>query len=139
MTRDEFKSFTEGAIEDVLRLAEEQSGKTVPRKIAFRWMMKDAETLHDGIVEAIVDRVFVDEDNIYPCVDLGVWDLLDDGTSLVVRTIAGYAPRPFANNWTGREGPFVRIVGQNFLIKMAGEEPKGKIFGFNIPDMKNLK
>jgi hypothetical protein len=82
--------------------------------------------------------VFVDEQRIYPCVDLGVADLLDDGSLLIVGSVAGYAPRPFGHNWTGR-GPFVPVVGQPLLNRVAGKpshwSPDGT-FAFVIPDLK---
>jgi hypothetical protein len=87
--------------------------------------------------------VYIDESHIYPCVDIGVGDLLEDGTPLIVASIAGYSPRPFQKNWTGRDGPFVRIVGAPFLNKAASGKP-GKpvdakaIFGYITPDMKKL-
>src|SRR5271167_1595063 len=42
----------------------------------------------------------------YPCVDLGVGDLLEDGSLIIVGNVSGNAPRLFGQNWTGREGPF---------------------------------
>jgi hypothetical protein len=55
----------------------------------------------ENIVEQIVKRVFIDEEHIYPCVDLGVGDLLEDGSLLIVGNVSGHAPRPFGQNWTG--------------------------------------
>jgi hypothetical protein len=91
----------------------------------------------------IIERVFIDEEHIYPCVDIGVGDILEDGSLLIVGNVAGYAPRSFGKNWTGREGPFVHIVGQPFLTKLAGKalnwSPEKGVFGFCIPDMKNTR
>jgi hypothetical protein len=84
----------------------------------------------------------VDEDHIYPCVDIGVGDLLEDGTPLIVANIAGYGPRPFQANWTGRDGPFVYILGQPFLNKIegvSGEWALGDTLQFRIPDMRNMR
>ena len=77
--------------------------------------------LREGIVEYITDQVFVDGEHLYPCVDIGVGDILDDRTVLISAHIAGYRPRPFQKNWTGRDGPFVYIIGQNVLDKLARE------------------
>jgi hypothetical protein len=141
MNREEFAAFVTETLEDVIRLAEEKSGAKLPRKIAFRWLGRSTSTVTDNIVQYIVERVFVDEEHIYPCVDIGVGDLLEDGSVLIVGNVAGYPPRAFGKNWTGRDGPFVRIVGQPFLNKMAGKphswSPEGT-FGFITPDLKKL-
>ena len=42
----------------------------VTAKTEFRWLGHDA-LIDDGIVEAIVGKVYVDPENIYPCVDIG--------------------------------------------------------------------
>ena len=97
------------------------------------------EPLRSGVIDALVERIFVDEDKIYPCVDLGVVDILDDGTPLVCAAAAGFSPGPFARNWTDREGPFVRIVGNAFLAKMEGKAyQNGPLIEFLTPDMKHL-
>lgn len=74
----------------------------------------------ENIAQHIAERVYVDEEHIFPCVDIGVGDVLQDGSLLIIGSVAGYPPRPFCNNWTGRAGPFVHVVGQPFLNKMAG-------------------
>jgi hypothetical protein len=38
----------------------------------------------ENIVEHIVERVFIDEEHIYPDLDLGICDLLEDGSLLIV-------------------------------------------------------
>jgi hypothetical protein len=87
-----------------------------------------------------VNRVYVDLENIYPCVDIGVGDLAHDGSPIIVANVAGYSPKPFQKNWTGREGPFVFIIGQPYLDKLAGSHsPSNRAFRFITPDMKNLK
>ncbi len=94
------------------------------------------ESLRENIVETIVDRVFVTENAIYPCVDMGIVDLLEDGTPLLQTTIAGYSPEPFGQNWTGKDGPYVRIVGSAFVAKMAGKPyPDGVALSCSIVDM----
>ena len=142
MTREAFTQHVEETIEEVICLAEQKCGKTLPRSFAFRWLGHSQPLITENAIEHIVQRVFVDEDHIFPCVDIGVGDLLDDGSPLIIGTIAGYSPRPFGDNWTGRKGPFIRIVGQPFLNRMAGK-PTGSsvdgVFSYVIPDMKNLK
>jgi hypothetical protein len=137
MNREHFQQFVADTIEDVLRLAEERGGKHLPRSVVFKWIGSKEEPIRDGIVDEIMRRVFVDEDHIRPCVDIGVGDLLDDGTPVIMANVAWYPPGPFQKNWTGRDGPFVRIIGGPFLTKIAGKpyEYKGGSFGFVIPDM----
>ncbi len=142
MKREEFAAFVGTTLERVVCLAEEKSGKKLSRDYAFAWLGRSAAPSRDSIVERIVQRVFVDDENIYPCVDIGVADLLEDGSPLIVGSVAGYPPRPFGKNWTGREGPFIHIVGQPFLAKAAGGSSgwtlEHGVFGYVIPDMKNL-
>lgn len=142
MTRQDFARFTGETLEDVILLAEQKCGKTLPRRYVFRWLGRAQPLIVDDVVQHIVDRVFVDEEHIYPCVDLGVGDLLEDGSLLIVGSVAGYPPRPFGENWTGREGPFIRIVGAPLLNRVAGKPVKSStdgIFSYIIPDMQNLK
>ena len=138
-TRAEFTLFVEHTLEAVIRLAEQYTGKILPRRIGFRWN-PHAETITENIVEVIVSRVYVDSDRIFPCVDIGVGDLSEDGTPIIIANVAGYPPRPFQKNWTGREGPFVFVIGQPFLTKLAGGKVDSKaFFHFITPDLKDLK
>jgi len=139
MKREDFAAFVERAIEEVICLAEEKSGKPLQRRYAFRWLGRSHPIVSDNVVDHIVDRVFVDEEHIYPCVDIGVGDILEDGSLLIIGSVAGYAPRPFGPNWTGRMGPFVHVVGQPFLNRIAGKETTRSAdgaFSYLIPDMK---
>jgi len=142
VTREEFASFVEETLEEVIRLAEQKCGKALPRLYIFKWLGRTQPLITQNVVEYIVQRVFVDEEHIYPCVDIGVGDLGDDGSLLIVGNVAGYAPRPFGENWTGRKGPFVRIVGAALLNRIAGRpvcSSTDDVFGYIIPDMPNLK
>jgi hypothetical protein len=118
MTRAEFTSFVERTLENVIRYAEQKTGKALSRNIGFRWFTQK-EPIREGIVETIVNRVYVGEDQIYPCVDILVGELLDDGTPIITANVAGYSPRPFQKNWTGTDGPFVFGIGQRLLDKLA--------------------
>ena len=136
-TKADFASFVERTLEEVVQFAEEYAHAVLLRKLKFRWLGHDA-LIDDGIVEAIVDKVYMGPENIYPCVDIGVGDLSDDGAPIIIANVAGYSPRPFQKNWTGREGPFVFIIGQPFLEKLAGRNPSpNSSFCFITPEMKN--
>lgn len=142
MTREEFTHFVEKTIEEVICLAEHKCGKALPRSYAFKWLGRSQPLIIENAIEHIVQRVFVDEDHISPCVDIGVGDLLEDGSLLIVGNVFGYAPRPFGHNWTGRKGPFIHIIGTQFLNRMAGKSAGSfseDAFAYIIPDMQNLK
>jgi len=142
MNREDFAALVARMLDDVIQLAEEKCGKELQRKIAFRWLGRSHPVVSENIVEHIVERVSVDEEHIFPSVDIGVGDILEDGTPLIVGSVAGYAPRPFGQNWTGRDGPFVRIVGRPFLNKMAGKKDRwspDEVFAFITPDMAKLR
>ena len=140
MTRDEFTKFVEDTLEDVIALAEERSGLRLPREVAFQWLISKGEPVRTGIAETIVSRVYINENSIYPCVDIGVGDLLEDGTPLIVASVAGYPPGPFGQNWTGKPGPFIRIIGGPFMAKANGSTEGGRntvsgAFGYSVVDM----
>jgi hypothetical protein len=141
MTRVEFSTFVEASLQSAMRLAEEYSGRSLPSRFAFQWLGQ--ALIRENIVEVIVSRVFVDENHIYPCVDIGVGDLLDDGTPVIVALVAGYAPKPFGKNWQGKEGPFIqlsKLSGNRFSTRYKAYR-WGEIncLAFITPGMKNLK
>lgn len=115
MNRQQFKLFVDETLENVIRLAEQETGNKLSRKYCFHWFGRKSEMVCQNIAEHITQKVFIEEDHIYPCVDIGVTDILDDGTLVISANIAGYAPRAFGKNWTDRDGPFVYIIGQELL------------------------
>src|ERR1700723_1093760 len=142
MNREQFSTFISTVLEDVIQFAEEKAAQKLPRRFAFQWLGRSNPRITENIVEQVVKRVFIDEEHIYPCFDLGVGDLLEDGSLLIVGNVSGHAPRPFGQNWTGREGPFVPIVGISFLNRMAGVKDSfspDKPFSFITPDMNKAR
>jgi hypothetical protein len=116
MTRDEFKAHTIASLEDSIVRLEGIIGVALPRDLAFQWLTEpDSYYFGDEVIEGIVARVYVDEDHIWPCVDIGPSKILPDGRLLIVATRAGHPPRPFSMNWTGRMGPFVLVYGGDFV------------------------
>ena len=109
MTRTDFSKFVEQTLEEAIRLAEQHTGATLPREIVFRWMTQ-RDPIHDGIVDVIVNRVFVDDEHIYPVVDIGVVDLTEDGKPIVIANVAGYPPCSFRKNRMDRDGPFIYLL-----------------------------
>ena len=142
MDRESFVKFVSQTLEEVIALAEEKVSRKLPRKFAFQWLGKAKPRITEEIVEHIVQRVYIDPDHIFPCVDIGVGDLLEDGSLLIVANVTGYAPTIFQRNWTGREGPFVHIVGTPLIERMGGHVPKwtpeAGTFNFIIPGMTGL-
>lgn len=141
MNREEFSSFVSTVLEDVIQFAEEKAGQKLPRRFAFRWLGRSNPPITENIVEQIVKRVFIDDEHIYPC-HLGVADLLADGSLLIVGNVSGHPPRPFGQNWNGREGPFVTIVGISFLNKLTGVNDSyspDKPFQFITPEMNKAR
>src|SRR5689334_11698382 len=103
MNRKEFSTFVSSALEEAIEFAEEKAGQKLPRMLAFQWLFRSNQPITDNIVEEIVKHVFIDEEHIYPSVHLGVADLLEDGSLLIVGKVEGSAPRPFGPNQTGRQ------------------------------------
>ena len=136
MDRAAFSAHIARTLEEVISLAEEKAKKPLSREFAFQWLGKGHLRVTEDVVEHIVQRVFIDSEHIYPCVDIGVGDVLEDGSLLIVANVAGYPPCPFQRNWTGRDGPFVHIVGNPFLARMAGQasnwSPESGSFGYAI-------
>jgi hypothetical protein len=140
MERESFAAIVSQALEDVILLAEESTGKRLPRRFTFQWLGKNHPRITEDIAEYIVQRIYIDAEHIYPCVDLGVGDLLEDGSLLIVANVAGYAPCTFRHNWTGRAGPFVYIVGNPLIARMEGKTPEwtpeAGSFGYITPKVR---
>lgn len=131
MTRDEFKAHTIASLEDSIIRLEGIIGVALPRDLAFQWLTEpDSCYFDDEVIEGIVARVYVDEDHIWPCVDIGPSKILPDGRLLIVATRAGHPPRPFGMNWTGRMGPYVLVYGGDFVNLTFDAQGK--------PDMKTV-
>jgi hypothetical protein len=114
MTEAEFIAFTSDAIEAAIQLAEKETGLRLSRDICFRWFHQKTAPVCSGIAEHIAERVWVSPEQIFPCVDLGVENVLDDGRTLMCANVAGYEPRPFGVNWKGQPGPYVLVLGGGF-------------------------
>ena len=84
MNRKEFSTFVSSALEEAIEFAEEKAGQKLPRMLAFQWLFHSNQLITDNIVEEIVTHVFIDEEHIHPSVHLGVADLLEDGSLLIV-------------------------------------------------------
>ena len=120
-------SFVEYTLECLIQHTERYTGSSLPRKVAFRWLDEESEPLNGHIIEAIVERVFLDERHIYPCVSIGIVDTLDDSLVVVAeitkpfaKWMGGCEPQPFRRNWSGRAGPFVYFISEKLVDRLKG-------------------
>jgi hypothetical protein len=114
MKESDFRKHIIETIEDVIQFAEEKCGHPLSRKYVFQELSKlktdELPIAQEKVVDYLVSQTWVNEREIYPCYDLGVADILPDGTLILSGNRAGYTPRPWQKNWTGRDGPFVPSV-----------------------------
>lgn len=116
MTREDFKAHVEETIEGFIPETERRIGQRLERFYCFNWIgAKTAPVPQAQVAEFITQQAYMDAEHIYPCFDLGVGDMLADGRLLLVGYRAAYPPGPWSKNWTGRDGPFVFIIGQKFI------------------------
>jgi hypothetical protein len=120
MTREEFKMHVDQTIESIIQEAETRCGRSLGRRYCFGFTNPSrVHTEQENVSEFLANEVYVDEDHIYPCFDLILGDILEDGRLLFVGYRAGYKPRPWGKNHSGRDGPFVRMFNQRFLDKIG--------------------
>jgi hypothetical protein len=136
MTRIEFKSFVEKSLAELKLMAEQYADHDLPEILKFQWL-GESQPVHEGlenILEAITEVVYVDENNIYPIVDLHIsYDGNNHSALLVKGSRANYSPRPFQKGWSGRPGPFIYAIGQPFLL--SGIDHSSKEFKNRLIDM----
>ena len=126
MTRADFKAFAQNTLVEVVSEAERESGRRFSAPPVLRWF-PSTEIVDGDLAEALATRLFVESERISPCVDIGVCDITADGRPVIFAIVAGYAPQPFGRNWTGREGPFVHIVGAQLASGSASVSESGAL------------
>ncbi len=119
MTLAEFKSHVSERIEASIRNAERYLGRSLPRTLAFRWISPAGSVVISAIEDEVARLAFEAEDRIYPCVDIGPWDIDAAGRLVICAIRAGYAPRPFGPNWKGEPGPFILVYSKSLESKVA--------------------
>lgn len=124
MKREEFREFVDKTLDEVKLYAELHANKSLPTEFKFKWLRDDCEPVYgrENVVNEIVRLVFVDEDKIYPCVDLNIG--LEDDLISITSWIANYDPRPFQSGWSKRPGPFIYCVGQGVISKKVDTNSK---------------
>jgi hypothetical protein len=124
MTRDEFKKVVEEALEKLVVTAEQRLDKKFPRQYCLSGF-GTMEVVPGDTVEFLTNWVFVDEDHIYPCVDLFLDELLPDGRLRFRAYRAGFKPCAYGSqNWGGHDsgnvGPF-KLGCNSFVEKLGGK------------------
>lgn len=122
ISRDEFKSIAEEAIEQLTARAEAATKQALPRDYCFSWLAGDEIVAEGDVADFLVDLTWVDDTHISPCFDLFLESVRDDGRVQLRGYRACYEPRMFGDHVTyqtdghdaGRVGPFKLGMG-NFL------------------------
>jgi len=126
MTRDEFKSVASQAVETVTSVAEQRLSRQLPRQYVLDWLGGPLIQHGEDIAELLTEKVFVSEDKIFPCVDLFLDDLREDGRLWIVCYRAAYEPCKFGEHWqyktgghdAGQVGPF-RLGCRNIVSRLT--------------------
>jgi hypothetical protein len=135
MTKKEFIEFVDETLNEVKLYAEIYADKTLPDNFKFKWLKDDCETVigRKNVIDEIVKLVFVEENKIYPCVDLNIG--LDDEYISLTSWIANYEPQTFQKGWSNRPGPFIYCVGQEIInnrIDTKSKEFKNKLIDLGL-------
>ncbi|RKE95465.1 hypothetical protein [Ichthyenterobacterium magnum] len=117
MTRTEFKKHIDKTLSELKLYAELHAGMELPNEYEFEWQFADKPKAvgKENVTELIAERVYLNENKIYPCVDLIVEKITDENRILISGRIAGYEPREFGKGWSNRPGPFIYGIGNEIL------------------------
>ncbi len=126
MTRSAFKDVTRQAIETVTSVAERELSRPLPRRYLLGWLGGPV-FVGDDIIELLTEATFVSEDEIYPCVDVFLDDLLPDGRLVLLNYRAGFRPCRYGEHYSygglghdaGRVGPF-KLSCSKLIEKLSG-------------------
>ncbi|AMM50610.1 hypothetical protein TH61_04680 [Rufibacter sp. DG15C] len=131
MSLEDFQAFVDKTLSELILYAEVHAGKSFSdHELAFEWTSYDRTitTGRENIVYAIADRVFVSEEEIYPCVDLVIEK--PESRENILRITgrrAGYPPCPFGIGWSKRPGPFIYGIGKGIKTKLVNtKDPQFK-------------
>ena len=131
LKREQFKEVVAEAVDAVTIFAEQRVRRSLPRTYTLGWLGGPVMDPGNDIVELITSKVFISENEIYPCIDLFLDDLLPDGRLLVICYRAGYPPGPFGEHWqyrtggghnAGRVGPF-KLGCTKLIEKLSASQP----------------
>jgi len=125
MTRDEFKKIVEEALETLVATAEQRLDRKFTRQYCLSGL-GTKEVVPGDTIDFLTDWIFVDENHIYPCVDLFLDELLPDGRLRFRAYRAGYQPCGYRErfDWGGHDSGLVwpfKLGCNNFVQKMGGK------------------
>ncbi|SKC87482.1 hypothetical protein [Ohtaekwangia koreensis] len=117
MNKIEFQKFVEETLNKLIVYAEIHFGDKLPSEVCLRWSIDKGNVIEgtDKVIDEIVERVYLAEDQIYPCVDLVVIDKINNQKILIEGSIAGYPPTYFQTGWSNRPGPFIYGLNSKFI------------------------
>jgi hypothetical protein len=114
MNESECRRHVIAAIEDAIAFGEQKCGHSLPRKFVFKMLSKissdESPMSEHETLDYLVSQLWINENEIYPCYDLGIAAVLPDETLVLSGNRAGYPPKPWQKNYTGRDGPFVLSI-----------------------------
>lgn len=118
MSIEDFLKFVDKTIGELILYGQLHSGKDYSDyELEFKWDTYDGKTVNGrkNIIYEISDRVFVDPDKIYPCVDLIIEQPTQEKKLRILGRRAGYEPREFGTGWSNRPGPFIYGIGKGII------------------------
>jgi hypothetical protein len=126
MSLEEFLNFVDKTIGELILYAELHAGQEFNNyDLEFQWLSYDKTVTRgrENIVYEITDKVYIDADKIYPCVDLIIEK--PHSTEPILKILggrAGYEPRPFGRGWSNRPGPFIYGIGKGIMSKAVNTD-----------------
>jgi len=111
MSFEDFYHFVNKTIDELIETAEiYRNTKFDFHEIEFQWVSLPPVLGREAVIFEIMDKIYVDEEHIYPCVDL-IFRGIKNGVLKIQGTRANYPPRAFGIGWSGRLGPFIYSAG----------------------------
>ncbi len=116
MDKEEFKIFVAKILDELRLYAEIHADQSISGDIEFKWLRENCKMVsgRKNAIDEIIRLVFVDKDLIYPCCNLDIMELTNEGNLRIEAWIANFKPGPFQNGWSGRPGPFIYSVYEKF-------------------------
>jgi len=110
MSKEEFKTLFEHALETAARNAEKELGRAVPRQFEIEM---GGLAPHSRIMskEAILEEIYLGPDQFYRIIDISVCRVSKD-VSTVYMVVSGHTPGPLNRTWNqpSGSGPFKQVL-----------------------------
>lgn len=119
MILDDFKKHIDKTLDELKLYAEMHCDRKLSGEFEFDWTSNKNNiiTKKDAIINEIARKVFLNDNEIYPCVDLIIEDVTKKGIIIFKAQIAGFRPRPFQKGWSNRPGPFIYGINSHLIAK----------------------